>query len=314
MLMKRLIKLIYWRCITILFFVLHPKRFFEKTCIVMVDGGMASQMRQYLLGCAVAKASGIKVKYDLSWFERCGMDILGQESRSYVLEKIFPSAHVERAGKLETYVYRNVFWTSLADPNVYDPNVLISKKNRYLGGYYRNKQYIYNVRDIEREIFTFNVSLCDENTALLDKILSEKNSVAVHMRRGDFIGSVHDCTNEKYFQQAMDLLSAKTINPLFFIFSNDIDWAKKTFAHRKVVYFLEANDIDQGYFDMYLMSRCKHFIISNSWFGVWAARLGADSEKIVICPHTFFRDDPEGEHLYDIVDEDWINIKCDLSK
>ena len=39
---------------------------------------------------------------------------------------------------------------------------------------------------------------------------------------------------------------------------------KKTFAHRADVYFFEANDNDQGYFDMYLMARCKHFIVSNS--------------------------------------------------
>lgn len=40
---------------------------FKQQIIVMVDGGLASQMWQYALGYAASKMSGLPVKYDLTW-------------------------------------------------------------------------------------------------------------------------------------------------------------------------------------------------------------------------------------------------------
>jgi hypothetical protein len=47
---------------------------------------------------------------------------------------------------------------------------------------------------------------------------------------------------------------------------------------------VDSNDNDKGYFDLYLLSMCKHQILSNSSFGVIGALLNKNKDKIVIMP------------------------------
>ena len=61
------------------------------------------------------------------------------------------------------------------------------------------------------------------------QIRQEKNSVAVHIRRGDYVGNKkYDVIDMDYFIRAAKYMKKQLKNPVFFIFSDDIDWVKKT--------------------------------------------------------------------------------------
>jgi hypothetical protein len=65
-----------------------------------------------------------------------------------------------------------------------------------------------------------------------------------------------------------------------------MDWCREILAgmDEKFV-FVDNNDNDSGEADMFLMSRCAHFIISNSSFSWWPAWLSRRSPgKIVVMP------------------------------
>ena len=47
---------------------------------------------------------------------------------------------------------------------------------------------------------------------------------------------------------------------------------------------IENNTEYTGYLDMFLMSRCRHNIISNSSFSWWAAFINANPDKLVTAP------------------------------
>ena len=49
----------------------------------------------------------------------------------------------------------------------------------------------------------------------------------------------------------------------------------------------EANDEYTAYLDMFLLSQCKHNIISNSSFGWWGAWMNENPEKITIAPNVW---------------------------
>ena len=89
------------------------------------------------------------------------------------------------------------------------------------------------------------------------------------------------------------------------MFSDDIEWVKKNYGMQNVIYvepkkFQKFND----WYDMYLMSMCKHNIIANSTFSWWGAWLNNHEKKIVIAPQKWFAQDA----LLDICPVDWVRL------
>lgn len=121
------------------------------------------------------------------------------------------------------------------------------------------------------------------------KLIGENNSVAVHVRRTDFLDpkisgySIGICS-ETYYTNAIKFISNRVKNPLFVFFSDDIEYVK-TNLKTENSYFAEGNT---GYEDFYLMSQCKHFILANSTFSFWAAALNNSGSKIVCVPEFWY--------------------------
>jgi hypothetical protein len=258
--------------------------------IVKMDGGLGSQMRQWAIGRLAGRYSGLPVLYDLSWFDLCGMDLLGLNKRSYQLENVFKKIQLEKANpELAKFFRRHFSWKGGGSISIYDQEMLESKRTRYLGAYYTNELYLTAQGDELRDIFEFSLSLDDKNRRLASYINKENCPVALHIRRGDFL-----CVPEmkmpslNYFVNAINFVSNRTQgeNPKFFVFSNDMEWCKKSLASiDKDIVFVDHNDEEHGAFDMYLMSLCRHFIISNSGFGSWPAWLSRRSaDKIAVRP------------------------------
>ena len=109
------------------------------------------------------------------------------------------------------------------------------------------------------------------------------------------------CDNGKeYFQKAISLFSQ---DALFVVFSNDINWCKTNLQGlAKNLIFIEN---EPYYHDFYLMSLCKHQIISNSSFSWWAAYLNRNPDKIVIAPINWFTK-ASGFHSKDLFPDEWI--------
>jgi len=83
----------------------------------------------------------------------------------------------------------------------------------------------------------------------------------------------------EYFEKAMQYFPPEAI---FLVSSDRIDWVKSNFPIQgREVIFIEGNDHLE---DFFLLTKCKHNIISNSTFGFWAAYLNRNPEKIVIAP------------------------------
>lgn len=176
----------------------------------------------------------------------------------------------------------------------------------YYGGWH-SENYFIDARDTILQEFEFTSPDDSENTNHINNIKAA-NSIAIHVRRGDFLNADNinlfgDVCTKKYFEKAIDFVELKVGNPHFFVFSNDLVWVKENLAISNVTY-VSCNLGKDSWKDMYLMSLCKHNIISNSTFSWWAAWLNKNTNKIVISPSRFLKDD----HRTDVYPDSWIKI------
>ena len=121
--------------------------------------------------------------------------------------------------------------------------------------------------------------------------MQNTNSVSLHIRRGDYL-TVSDvyggiCTPE-YYEKAMKQMEEWHPDCHFFVFTNDTKWVKENY-HQKNLTVVEGNDEDAGYIDLYLMTRCKHYILANSSFSWWGCYLSTSKDKKVIAPKQWFQ-------------------------
>jgi hypothetical protein len=86
----------------------------------------------------------------------------------------------------------------------------------------------------------------------------------------------------EYYHDCMREMEDRLENPRFFIFSDDPKWARQNITGNAT--HVDNHDGSSDFIDLYLMSRCRHFVASNSTFSWWAAWLSPNSQKIVIVP------------------------------
>ena len=156
----------------------------------------------------------------------------------------------------------------------------------FISGYFQSEKYFYDIReDIKREL-TPKLPIMKQNLSLANKIQSE-NAVCVDVRLGDYMNHpLHGVCNPDYYVKAMEVIAEKVTNPIFFVFSDDIQKVQETINFKHPVVFEDGKNPD--YEKMRLMSLCKHFIISNSSYSWWAQYLCQNPSKIVVAPSKWF--------------------------
>jgi hypothetical protein len=111
-------------------------------------------------------------------------------------------------------------------------------------------------------------------------ILFNKNitciSIHVRMNYGNSINY-----NFNYFEETTNFFIKKFPNVHFMVFSNNISSIKNWFNNKNLYTYVTGN-ID--YIDLWIMSLCKHNIITHSTFSWWGAYLNNNPDKIITFP------------------------------
>jgi len=178
------------------------------------------------------------------------------------------------------------------------------KNDCYYEGYWQSFKYLTSNETLLRNEITLKHFLKNGIADLIDTIESSQ-SISLHIRRGDYI-SIKD--NFKlfgvcsiiYYKKAIQYITRQYSNPKFYIFSDDFTWAKENFIGPQYVY-IEGNQPAQ---DLYLMSKCKHNIISNSTFGWWGAWLNNNPSKTIVAPSKWYKKQSDAN----LIPNTWIRI------
>lgn len=150
------------------------------------------------------------------------------------------------------------------------------EKNLCLEGYFQSEKYFKHNRKKIIELFDYNIG--DKYDYLFDR-----ETVSIHVRRGDYLNflNVHPVCNLEYYKHALERFEDTQYKIL--VFSDDILWCKNNFNNEFV--FMEGTP---DYVDLFLMSRCDHHIIANSSFSWWGAWLNQNENKKIIAPKNWF--------------------------
>ncbi|MDR1682372.1 MAG: alpha-1,2-fucosyltransferase [Candidatus Symbiothrix sp.] len=190
--------------------------------------------------------------------------------------------------------------------STYNPEYLRAQKGLvFYFGFWQSPWYFDSFREEIRKTFSFDKSLLSDKSKILSEEIGSKNSVSVHIRRGDFLSKSIDnaVCDEKYYSQAMERMKSDIENPYFVFFSDDPEWVKANLALPNAVY-VDWNQGADAWQDMYLMSQCRHNIIANSTFSWWGAWLNENVGKTVIAPVKFMKQ-AETPDIYPL---NWIRL------
>lgn len=171
----------------------------------------------------------------------------------------------------------------IEDEELYSPSVFKTNKP-VVYGYWQDIRYFNGIEDEIRNAFIFRD--IDPVNLQYANDMKNTNSISLHIRRGDYLkyAQFQTCTPH-YYKYAINTIKEKINNPIFYIFSDDLEWSEEFIKQQNVNYkIISHNRGANSYKDMYLMTQCKHNIIANSSFSWWGAWLGEQEGRIVICP------------------------------
>jgi hypothetical protein len=158
-------------------------------------------------------------------------------------------------------------------------NKIVVPDNVKISGFYQSWKYFEDIReDLLTKYYTPSIPIQNK----LSGYNISENSLGISVRREDYIMLQHNhCVlSLEYYQNVINKYFQDNIDSIY-VFSDDIEWCKPVFG-TDVTYVTE----DVGT-QLFLMSKMKHLILSNSTFAWWGAYLNQNN-GIIVAPDPWF--------------------------
>jgi hypothetical protein len=245
----------------------------------MLDGGVGARMFQIATTYALALDNNDECAFNFS---------MGSMSQDHPLltyrNNIFRELNDLPADWKWEYLYRE---------RKYNYSPIPYYKNLMLQGFFTSERYFSHRRKEIIELF--------KDTETIESIkLDFKNSVSLHVRRGDYLVNASYICPESYYKKALESIDKDTHIEHIYIVSDDIPWCKETFKDKRIIFIENVPD----YYDLYIQALCKHNIIANSNFSRMATFMNENPDKIVIAPATWFGGSI-ADQITDVFLNDW---------
>lgn len=263
--------------------------------VVKIKSGLGNQMFQYALGRRLSLEWREDLKFDISWFRNINsnetqrkleIDQFDVKINQATDEEIIKSMRGIFIGSITKFIDRIIGRLDRNHFYRFYKYLLKKKKFVYLDGYFQNFNYFNSIRDVLLSDFTLKNGFSEEAKKIKGDIESADQSVAVHIRRGDFVTTCKNWNglcDINYYKSALAEVQKKYVKIKVYIYSDDIKWAQENIKFDSQMVFVSRPSLSSVE-ELMLMSLCKHQIIANSTFSWWAAWLNQNSQKIVIAP------------------------------
>ena len=231
--------------------------------IVTICGGLGNQLFQYAFAKRI-ECSGSLVGLDVSWYNRKDK----KHPRPFRLLNFETVVRITpRQSRCSLVITENP--DKLQD-------VCIMQETTY-HGYWQSPLYHKAIYTILQNEFWVRPEFYTKEYKELRAEIESCNSVALHVRRGDFLEHpLCYVVPIDYYKKALSIVKNLKSNPHIFVFSDDLLWCEQAFVGEDCTFVHMAD-----YLEFDLMRLCKTKIIGNSTFAWWPAYL--DDTGLVLC-------------------------------
>lgn len=295
---------------------------------VILKGGLGNQLFQYAMGRALSLRLGVPLSLDLSWFKEI-QTTDGQTTtiRQYALVPygLNVSTHdaVRYNGRLASLLLRlskkvkNCIPACLVTDGVYqersfgfDSKIYSMEPPISLDGYWQSHLYFDGIAEVLRQDLGQPQGLSEKTQAFVKQINST-DSIAVHIRRGDYLSNqkasaTHGVCSVEYYKKGLEAVSIGLSHPHCFVFSDEPEWARNNLHFAMPTTVVDINGPEAAHEDLWLMSACDRFVIANSSLSWWAAWLSHSVKKVVVAPRQWFANGAIDTR--DLIPSDWVRL------
>lgn len=291
----------------------------HQPCVVgRLGGGLGNQLFMYAFAKAIAARNKVSLKLDISsgfvrdktYKSRFLLDqILPVEQTADRWEsRLFPLGHtlrkIDRRFNALRPLDRRYYVqerTLRFDPDIFNLKIV---RPTVFTGYWQSPRYFEDLHPDMTSLLRFPdtlvAPLAEEAQAIQ---AAGANAVCLAVRRFEEVPNPkHHILQLDYFESATARIEQHIEKPHYFVFARNMDWARQHIRSRHPVTYAEDKGMYAGAIqDLYLMTRCRHYVISNSTLYWWAAWLGTAADKLVVAP-------AKGWGSPDILPANWITL------
>lgn len=169
--------------------------------------------------------------------------------------------------------------------NQYHPEILSIDNDSYYHGYWLHRSWFEQYKEALQGELVIQEPEDYYNKMMIEK-MREGKSLAIHVRRGDFVKlgvAVDEEIYREFIEYYLEKYNEKWTG---YVFSDDIPWCKEHVEELGLsklpeLEFVEGNINGNNYRDLQLMSQCRGMIVPNSSFSYLASLLNQNSDRIL---------------------------------
>jgi hypothetical protein len=194
---------------------------------------------------------------------------------------------------IASIAYRTRFRVAVASGNGYDSRIDMKMKSNYFIGFFQSFSWVMK-NEVKLELGSIKPKGESVELAKYIELARKVKPLVIHLRLGDYLlDDNRGIPDLKYYESAINWQNHKTEFNEIWIFSDDIDLAKKKLKNlpqSSIKWFQKINNSDAETFE--LMRHGHAFVIGNSTFSWWAAYLSYSKNPEVVAPEPWFKSSP----------------------
>jgi hypothetical protein len=277
-------------------------RFFRKSVVVEIQGGLGNRLFQLFAGLYMAKKLSVKLVIDVSkvskerdpsYSDFDGLNFTNENFHSFKIKSTksdlcwrFLAYFAKRRKAAKTFALQ-VLSYYVQNGVGYDDIIVKSNQPMRLNGYFQTWKFVENL-GVEKPVVTNPTTWFSSN---LSRIKQAK-PVVVHVRLGDYVHNRDGIglLSVRYFEEALDFLSTKLPDAEVWVFSDDIGAAKLHLLSicDRVDRWVTPPPGAQSCESLILMTEGSALVMSNSTFSWWAG-YWSEASTMIITPKEWFR-------------------------